>query len=79
MSEMDDDFVADRHVDLDAGELGGAMTDADYYDLTERARCHECGTSTDGQCVHCARRVCLSCAEAGDRGTGGHHCPALDG
>lgn len=27
-----DDFTADRHVDLDAGEGGGAMTDADYYD-----------------------------------------------
>ena len=27
-----DDFVQDRHADLDAGENGGAMTDADYYD-----------------------------------------------
>jgi hypothetical protein len=29
-----DDFTADRHVDLDAGEFGGAMTDADYNDRT---------------------------------------------
>lgn len=40
----DDDFVAD----LDAGEVGGAMTDADYYDRisasTEAGRpCPDCG------------------------------------
>ena len=29
---VEDDFVQDRHVDLDAGENGGAMADADYYD-----------------------------------------------
>lgn len=29
-----DDFAADRHADLDAGENGGAMTDADFYDRT---------------------------------------------
>jgi hypothetical protein len=29
-----DDFVQDRHADLDAGEFGGAMTDADFYDRT---------------------------------------------
>ncbi|HEX3957774.1 MAG TPA: hypothetical protein VHZ03_14245 [Trebonia sp.] len=31
MTEPDkaDDFIADRHADLDAGEFGGAMTDAD--------------------------------------------------
>ena len=44
----DDDFVADRHADLDAGENGGAMTDADYYDRisgwTEAGRrCPDCG------------------------------------
>ena len=33
---QDDDSVADRHVDLDAGEFGGAMTDADYYDRINR-------------------------------------------
>jgi len=27
-----DDFLADRHADLDAGEDGAGMTDADYYD-----------------------------------------------
>jgi hypothetical protein len=32
LAETGDDFLADRHVDLDAGEFGGAMTDADYYD-----------------------------------------------
>ena len=32
-----DDFVQDRHADLDAGENGGAMTDADFYDRTEGA------------------------------------------
>lgn len=32
-----DDFTADPHRDLDAGENGGAMTDADYYDRTEGA------------------------------------------
>lgn len=35
-----DDFAMDRpdrHADLDAGENGGAMTDADYYDRTEGA------------------------------------------
>lgn len=35
-----DDFAADRpdrHADLDAGENGGAMTDADFYDRTEGA------------------------------------------
>jgi hypothetical protein len=26
------DFLADRRADLDAGELGAGMTDADYYD-----------------------------------------------
>ncbi len=42
--------------------------------------CADCGQPTDGQCLHCARRVCLSCAEKGDRGLpGGHHCPGLDG
>ena len=29
-----DDFTADRHADLDAGESGGAMTDAGFYDRT---------------------------------------------
>lgn len=33
-AEDADDFVQDRHADLDAGENGGAMTDADYYDRT---------------------------------------------
>ncbi len=28
----DDDFLADRHADLDAGEFGAGMTDAGYYD-----------------------------------------------
>jgi hypothetical protein len=32
ITEAGDDFLADRHVDLDAGEFGGAMTDADYHD-----------------------------------------------
>ena len=32
--EPGDDFTADRHADLDAGEAGGAMTDADFYDRT---------------------------------------------
>jgi hypothetical protein len=72
-----DDFTADRHADLDAGEFGGAMTDADYYDRI--TRCVECGQSTDNRCAQCIRLICLDCAEAGDRGTGGHRCPALDG
>jgi hypothetical protein len=33
-AEKADDFVQDRHADLDAGENGGAMTDADFYDRT---------------------------------------------
>jgi hypothetical protein len=32
IAEAGDDFPADPHVDLDAGEFGGAMTDADYHD-----------------------------------------------
>jgi hypothetical protein len=32
VSAGDDDFIANRHADLDAGELGSGMTDADYYD-----------------------------------------------
>ena len=32
VSGGEDDFVQDRHADLDAGESGGAMTDAGYYD-----------------------------------------------
>jgi hypothetical protein len=28
----DDEFLADRHADLDTGEVGAGMTDADYYD-----------------------------------------------
>jgi hypothetical protein len=31
-AETGDEFLADRHADLDVGEFGGAMTDADYYD-----------------------------------------------
>jgi hypothetical protein len=47
MTEPDkaDDFIADRHADLDAGEFGGAMTDADYYDrisATEKRLCARC-------------------------------------
>lgn len=31
-AEAGDPFLADRHADVDAGEFGGWMTDADYYD-----------------------------------------------
>lgn len=81
MTETDpdqaDEFFADRHTDLDVGEFGGAMTDADYYDRLAEAEpityCAECGQATDGQCVYCHRRVCLDCSERG------HNCPGLDG
>jgi hypothetical protein len=36
-------------------------------------RCTDCGNATDGQCVHCAQRVCLDCSESG------HDCPGLNG
>lgn len=32
-----DDFVQDRHADLDPGENGGAMSDAEFYDRTAGA------------------------------------------
>jgi hypothetical protein len=74
-----DDFLADRHADLDVGEFGGAMTDADYYDrISTRTEpityCAECGQATDGRCVFCYRRVCLDCSEGSK-----HQCPGLDG
>jgi hypothetical protein len=77
-AEAGDDFRADRRADLDAGENGGAMADADYYDRISTSTepttyCAECGQATDGQCVFCHRRVCLDCSE------GRHQCPGLDG
>ena len=77
-AETGDDFLADRRADLDVGENGGAMTDADYYDRISTSTepityCAECGQATDGRCVFCHRRVCLDCSE------GGHQCPGLDG
>ena len=51
-AETGDEFLADRHADLDVGEFGGAMTDADYYDrISDQHRAH-----------HLLRRV-----RAGDR------------
>ena len=36
-AETGDDFLADRRADLDPGEGGGGMTDADYYDRISEA------------------------------------------
>lgn len=68
MTETGDDFVADRHVDLDAGEFGGAMTDADYYDRLAKdrqpatPRCPSCGhdaKTCDGiECYWCPEGYC---------------------
>ena len=74
-----DEFLADRHADLDVREFGGAMTDADYYDRISTSTepityCAECGQATDGRCVFCHRRVCLDCSEGSK-----HQCPGLDG
>jgi hypothetical protein len=78
-AETGDEFLADRHADLDAGEFGGAMTDADYYDRISASDepityCAECGQATDDRCVFCYRRVCLDCS-VGSK----HQCPGLDG
>jgi len=78
-AETGDDFLADRRADLDVGEFGGAMTDADYYDRISTSTepityCAECGQATDGRCVFCYRRVCLDCSEGSK-----HQCPGLDG
>ena len=46
--EAADDFVQDRHADLDPGELGG-MSDAEYYDRTAQYPRCEC---SHGQLAH---------------------------
>jgi hypothetical protein len=58
-AETGDDFLADRHADLDVGEFGGAMTDADYYDRISTSTeteaphpsaCPDCGCCPSGEC-----------------------------
>jgi hypothetical protein len=59
-AETGDDFLADRHADLDVGEFGGAMTDADYYDRISTSSteteaphpsaCPDCDCCTSGEC-----------------------------
>jgi hypothetical protein len=58
-AETGDDFLADRHADLDVGEFGGAMTDAGYYDRISASTgteaphpsaCPDCDCCTSGEC-----------------------------
>lgn len=54
-----------------SGEAGGGYRYSDSED--EITRCTHCDQATDGQCVHCAQRVCAACAQAI------HDCPGLRG
>ena len=54
MSDMSDDFTADRHEDLTPGEAGGAMTADEYYRRIaagERAAYAHLGTFAEGSRV----------------------------
>lgn len=70
-AETGDDFLADRHADLDVGEFGGAMTDADYYD---RISGEGQNWPFDDRCPRCFGRGWLRTPDSED-----YNCPTCEG